>query len=271
MFAFSISDIPSWGWWDVFFTLMVLFGVAGESIADWLKFLPGRHMLKVWSEMSVVVGIAGELLCLMISLHETASLNKEAAADRVIAESLVSTNLQLQKQIVQLQLSLEKQVRKITPDDSKRFIDFLKDKPNKKSINIYVEGNSIDYDFEYRNYAHQFRRMLTEAGYGLPTDDIIRIPNFGIDLKMEYTNRDNPFFIVAYGQQGNIQWPGFQLEVNQPALKSVMHHTSDDKSCLGDINDAFTRIGIVPDIMVRTDWNFVKKNGDWAIFIPPRF
>jgi hypothetical protein len=82
--------IPLWGCFDVVFTLMVLAGVCGESdsiaerlvrekINDPIPVELRRKKLKKWSERILIIGLAGELICLPVSLRESAQLNERAA------------------------------------------------------------------------------------------------------------------------------------------------------------------------------------------------
>ena len=113
MFESLFSSTPIWGLCDILFTLMVLVGVCGESI--WLQriLIPEKpnDLLPVESkrkklgkkfELLLIVGIAGELICIPFSLWESAELNKEAEAAKQIAgeaNERASTNALAAKQL----------------------------------------------------------------------------------------------------------------------------------------------------------------------------
>ncbi len=87
-----IESVPIWvwGWGDILFSFLLVLGVCGEC--DWAakllirdspqNLLPldsKRARLKHIAEIMVIIGVGGELVCLVFSLHESAKLNKEAA------------------------------------------------------------------------------------------------------------------------------------------------------------------------------------------------
>ena len=129
------------------FTLMVMFGVAGEALAARLKFWSPRHVLRRWSEIAVVFGIAGEVICLMVSLRESAQLNKDASAARL--------------EVVKLQTKL--QPRRITRDQRDKFLSVLANDTNKSPVWIVCNnpsGESLDLIFDVRT-------LLDDAGYAV--------------------------------------------------------------------------------------------------------
>ena len=103
-----VKSIPTWGWFDIAFTFIVLVGVAGESkrIAHWLagfsidKTTLGWKMLTdckaetihKYAEWFVIVGVAGEVLCLAFSLNEDFKLNKQAKDEALKVEELRKLN-----------------------------------------------------------------------------------------------------------------------------------------------------------------------------------
>ena len=127
---------------------MVLIGVLGES--DWmLKFLfPDRSMDLMPAElrrramckkagMLLVIGLAGEVICLGFSLWESAKLNKEAAGLR----SMVNPRI-------------------ISDRERDKFIRLLNDAP-KCPVTVHC-GNVNN---ETKIYAESVRKMMTDAGY----------------------------------------------------------------------------------------------------------
>jgi hypothetical protein len=108
-----LSSIPAWGWFDIIFTLMVLGGICGES--PWLgdilisekpnDIIPiesKRKKLKKWSEIALIVGIAGETVCLAFSLWESAKLNKDAADARLEVARLEAQITQTSNNVVRI-------------------------------------------------------------------------------------------------------------------------------------------------------------------------
>ncbi len=86
---FPFSSIPLWGWLDIAFTLSVLLGVIGEmdSVLHWLagtkpkELTPDELAQKKWKRLAealLIVGIAGELVCLAYSLRGTAAFEDDA-------------------------------------------------------------------------------------------------------------------------------------------------------------------------------------------------
>jgi hypothetical protein len=93
------SSIPTWGWFDILCNLAVLVALCGEShwALKWL--IPNnslgktsvkwrREKLKKKFEFLLIVGIAGEVSCLPLSLIESAQLNQEAAEAQVQVKQL---------------------------------------------------------------------------------------------------------------------------------------------------------------------------------------
>jgi hypothetical protein len=123
MFLASVSSflasIPLWGWLDILFTLIVLLGVWMESakIAKFFVriFVPenllGREMvvdskyesLKYTGGILVVLGIAGEVVCLAFSLNDSASLNDKAQKASERAALVESNNLTLRSNVASLE------------------------------------------------------------------------------------------------------------------------------------------------------------------------
>ncbi len=298
----SLENIATFGAW------VVVAGVALEGV-DWYSKYKKRNRCKSSEEKDscwtlaieffsialVVLGLSVEIIAtykaslkahdkinqlttdLTSASNNAASATREARDSKVLVAQisitnaqLVATNLELQKEVVELQMKLLKQVRHITPEENNDFIKYLKSRPHKKPIKIFTLKGTMNFDFETRNYAFQLWKMLKEAGY---EDEECKITEWDYPLTYMagYTNRDNPFFIVIYGQQGNVQWSGIRISVDENGQSVVLTPTPDDTSCLGEIDSAFKQIGVVPDITIRSDWDFVKTNGDWAIFIPPKF
>lgn len=94
-----LSSIPIWGWFDIFSNVVVLVALCGEShwALKWL--IPNnskgetsvkwrREKLKKKFEFLLIIGIAGEVGCLPLSLIESAHLNKEAADAQVQVKQL---------------------------------------------------------------------------------------------------------------------------------------------------------------------------------------
>jgi|CZKV01.1.fsa_nt_gi hypothetical protein len=116
------KNIPAWGWVDILFTAVVLFGVwleASKSARFFaqLKFpknLLGREMLtharheslKHFGWKLVVLGIAGEVVCLAFSLDETAKLNDKAQRASERTAIVESNNLVLRSNVDALHLQL---------------------------------------------------------------------------------------------------------------------------------------------------------------------
>ena len=256
----------------------MLIAVAGEVVCDWSETTGKRAWWKKFFMALLVIGLTYELVEASITDKEASEAiersgiaEQKAGAANERAANTESNNLVLQAKVLELEIKLRKQIRKISPDDNDEFIAFLKNCPHKKPIGVFVEKSIFESDFETRNYTKQIRRMLDDAGFGGTNNDIQQLENYSLFLSTSYTNADTPFFIVAYGQQGNIDWPGLEIAVDQNKRETVMNFTPQDFSCLGYVDAAFIKIGAAPIIMIRTDCKFVKTNGDWAIFIPGRF
>jgi hypothetical protein len=288
MTAFDSSWLKFWEFVSEFGFIMVIVGVVGEGIelvVEWGERRKGKAIapkkprwllpVETFSFAILVIGLAMEFLgshnAMRIADAENVRLNGLASAANERAANTESNNLVLQAKVLQLENKLRTQVRQITPTDNDEFIAFLRNCQHKKPVKVFVEKTIFESDFETRNYTHQIRGMLDAAGYGGKDNDIIKLENFSLIFQVGYTNRENPFFIVVYGKQGNVEWRGLKITVDENQMRTVLQPTSEDESCLGDINAAFSKIGLVPDITIRTDWNFVKTNGDWAIFIPAKF
>jgi hypothetical protein len=279
------ESVAEWGF------RMVFIGVVGEGAEIIAKlyfkksFKKYEHSWDIFSGICwliLVVGLAIEFKgthnVTLIADSENARLTNEAALARreagqanERAANTESNNLVLQSNVDELEIRLRKQLRKISLVDRDEFIDFLKNCPHKKPIQVFVEKSIFEGDFETRNYARQIRGMLDDAGLGGTNEKIHQLENFSMVLFTGYTNTDTPFYTVVYGQEGNISWPGLKITFDGSKGEVVVNYFSDDVSCLGYVNAAFKKIGIVPSITIRTDWDFVKTNGDWAIFIPGRF
>ncbi len=172
------QSIPIWGWLDVFFTILVLLGVCGES--DWfLKLIihdPPNNLVPVQFrqekikkifEAILIFGIAGELMCLPFSLWESAEFNKEAADARLNAGAALeraanteSNNLVLRAKIVELEQKM--QPRTVTKEQQDQFVKLLTNAPK---CPIWILCS--DPTSEMLNYIAQLRKMLNEAGYGI--------------------------------------------------------------------------------------------------------
>lgn len=101
--ASFVTAIPTWAWFDVGFTLMVVGGVAGE--ADWaarffvrdrlLDIMPVESRRKTFKRHAaniLILGLMGELVCLGFALHESAEMHEEA-------ERLRLARVELEKQV----------------------------------------------------------------------------------------------------------------------------------------------------------------------------
>ena len=93
------NSIPLWGWFDIGFNIIVLVSLAGEQdvVAKWLfrekcnDLVPPESLRKNWKrgcEIALIVGIAGEILCLPFSIYGTANAERDAAR----AKAAVTTN-----------------------------------------------------------------------------------------------------------------------------------------------------------------------------------
>jgi hypothetical protein len=158
------ASIPAWGWFDILFTLMVLLGICGETRRIAKCFVSMMHprdipilldwrieKLKKPSQVLLIVGIAGELVCLAFSIHESAGLNEQAAR-------LEFTNLTLR---VELEEAKMRQENAIALNEEKRLIKDLKDAPKGPIWIVYHNTGSFGkYHIAYRLY-----EILSRSGY----------------------------------------------------------------------------------------------------------
>jgi hypothetical protein len=116
-----LSSIPIWGWLDIGFTLLVLMGIGGESewagkslfpekISDLMPPNSKRKKLKSISELLVIFGIAGEVVCLAISLNESAALNERASKNELTAKQLETQLNETKTQLANAETRLNESV-----------------------------------------------------------------------------------------------------------------------------------------------------------------
>jgi hypothetical protein len=145
-----ISLIPAWGWADIFFTLVVLFGVFGEL--DWTierlfpesgnDLLPPKSKRKLFkhiAESCVVLGIAGELVCLAVSLRESSKLNKDAADARLETKRLEAQIAETSVNVANLE------PRRLTAKQIFELANFLRVREHVEGLYVnivYPEGDS---------------------------------------------------------------------------------------------------------------------------------
>lgn len=169
-----VASIPIWGWFDVFFSLMVLAGVCGE--VNW-KELPRNikeRKFKSIAELLLILGIAGELVCLGFSLIESAKLYEKAEIARLEAE-------RIKKLVIW---------RTITPSDS--ITSELKKAPGSVDI-IYEAG-----DAESTWVAMQLETIFGNANWQISVE--IKPPPvnnlfFGLHIPDNPANPDGVLFV----------------------------------------------------------------------------
>ena len=235
----------------------------------------------------IVVEVIAALLISIISGLEVANANEKSASAnleakqaekaagdaRELAVITESNNLVLQTNVLELKIALGKiQARNINLEQSDAFINFLKNRPNKHPVKVYVIERDFENDYETRTYAIQIRKLLDGAGYGAKDDEIVKLPNVRWESS-DYVNTRSPmgpFELVVFGDGSNLHWPGVEI-INQTNPPGVMvYHIGNDKSCLADIIMAFSSIDVNPTIHYYTQ-TFVTKEGEWSVFIPPKF
>jgi hypothetical protein len=188
-----LKSIPVWGWFDVGFTLMVLVGVCGESSKVsryFAKFLvPNKALgfemlvnwksksLKIWAERILIIGIAGEVVCLSFSLKDSAELSSET-------EKLRASNLELEKQI---------QPRRTTPQQQAAIINdlyrwrFVKDKCK---IKVTIQK----FDIEATIFAIQIGNLLANCGFSVEVN-----PNVNASDPLQFGTRFSAHDPVQFG------------------------------------------------------------------------
>jgi hypothetical protein len=163
-----LESIPAWGWVDIGFLILLLAGVIGESekASRWLVLLKspqlrGFSSLIDWesakykrrSERLVWIGIAGELLCLILSLHDSATLYSEAATANAHIEQLRADNLKLEAQI---------QPRRISPEQREAILAYLRAYVPHTDLKVMVWSESSDTEASV--FGMQIVGILREAG-----------------------------------------------------------------------------------------------------------
>jgi hypothetical protein len=212
--SFFLS-IPTWGWFDIGFTLIVLVALAGES--DWTvkrliadkpnELLPPewkRKRLKRKFEFLLIFGIAGELACLPFSLVDSATTNKLAgeANERAANAELKVKQLRKENELLK--------IRRITKNQNDAFVNFLKNYPKG---NVKVIIGLVDSETE--TYAYQIRQMLDEAGYGDgKSGEIIRLENalrINSDILDPMQNSGSDFYFAWFGDSKDKINPKYYL------------------------------------------------------------
>jgi hypothetical protein len=150
IWSFLVS-IPAWGWCDIFFTLLVLVGVCGEW--SWLMsiFTPERpnDLLPIDRKRKnlekkllvvLIIGVAGELVCIPFSLWESSKLNDDAGEARRIAgeaNERASTN-ELAAKKLEIQLN-----------ETKTQLANAEARLNENVANLRAENSAMDTGEEF--------------------------------------------------------------------------------------------------------------------------
>ena len=154
---------------------MVLAGICGET--PWLArfFIPKKRgelrMMTDWrvsrlkkpSEFLLIIGIAGEILCLAFSLVDTAKLNKEAAGIGTTNAQLVADNLVLRSNVAVLEAAV--QWRTIKHEQETNIISHLRPflQTNFMHLNL-VTIHLYATDPEAQAYAYRIEEILRKGG-----------------------------------------------------------------------------------------------------------
>src|ERR1700734_1733234 len=114
-----LNSIPSWGWFDIGFNIIVLVALGGETniVLSWIfpyragDLLPPKkkqQQLKKWCEWLLIFGIAGEISCLPFSLYGTADAENKAGQANERASTSELQVAVLTNETVSLSIELEK-------------------------------------------------------------------------------------------------------------------------------------------------------------------
>lgn len=207
---------------------------------------------EVFWEYVLIVGLGIELLALAVSIPEDLKLKGRI-------EELRQKNDALEA----------KQRRIITPEQHDNFIKILKNSP-KSPVKVYVG----EEDAETRNYAHQIRTMLDDAGYGLgTTNGLIENQSWSYSLPIGDPSTDLSIDFLFFGTRNEpVTWPGITITPNKKIRgENVDWYPNDVRSVPAIVWDAFEKIGIYPAYDSQTNCLDFKKAGDWGIFIPEKF
>jgi hypothetical protein len=147
----ALSLFPIWGWLDLLSTFVVLLGVCGE--VDWVvkKMVPipvesRRIKFKKTSEKVLIIGIAGEMLCLPFSLYDSANLNLKASDAIKEAKQFQDEAAQLTQQNLELKKTMEPRFEKFDAAMFKKLIGISKSKIEVELL--YQEGDVDSYELE---------------------------------------------------------------------------------------------------------------------------
>jgi hypothetical protein len=250
------------------FEQMVIIGVLGELLADGGIFSFGQRLQIIAdgenARLYIIAKQAGKDSAASYERAGIAELKAGEANERAANSELKVEELRKQN----AELTIRLQPRRITQQQRDKFIELLKNSP-KFPVKIFVGRKDTETD----NYAKQMREMLNCAGFGIGEDEKIRdYGDFFISLPVDATNEksmDSPIFMVLFGEPNKpIDWPG--LYVNFTTTQAAVTYNTNDISGFGIINAALQQIGIIGATTSQTNW-FVKKPGDWCIFIPQKF
>ena len=213
MFMFSfLEGFPLLACSEILAALLVAIGCIGELILVFQKpplkeeesraFEKRKHFLERVFVCMVAIGVTMELALLPLSLRESARLNKEAGDARKLAaesnerskqldlariglenqlEELYSTNLVLEKQVVALQITLEKTTnvvanirpRQLTIDQMDRLSIFLRSKSQYfAGTHVRLKAPPQYMDNEAFMYASDIQSALWMGVGGLAPRDI---------------------------------------------------------------------------------------------------
>jgi hypothetical protein len=228
-----LSSILTWGWVDIFSNIVVLVALCGE--AHWaLKWMiPNnskgatsvkwrREKLKKKFEFFLIIGIAGEVGCLPLSLIESADANKAAGTAMTYAANSVSNSVQISLQVagfnkeaagarvaagnaekeagqaneraantesnnlvlrsVVVELEAKSRWRTIAPEQKSAFIDLTKN-VLKLPIRVRMADNA---NAETESYANRIRELLDVAGF-VETNKDLAIANWPAGLNILWT------------------------------------------------------------------------------------
>jgi hypothetical protein len=185
-------------------------------------------------------------------------------------ENLKTQNLVLRARVEQLQ------ARRIDIDQEKRFISYLKNYRLQTPVKVFVG----ERDGETDDYAAEIRTILDEAGYGSgKTNDIIELGDVRIPSSIGETTEDAPFVFEIYATNNDpksMSLPGFKffsdyntrITYTSVSTPSAIY-TNDTGLVLAVVDLAFQSIRVYP--AMHGNNVYLKKPGDWGIFIPKKF
>jgi hypothetical protein len=253
-----LSSIPIWGWIDIFSNVVVFVALCGEShwALKWL--IPNksigktsvkwrREKLKKKFEFLLILGIAGEVGCLPLSIYESSATNLEAKQAEVVAgqaneraANIESNNLVLHTKV--LELEAKSRWRTITPEQEKAFIELTKN-ILKLPIRVRMEDGS---SAEVKSFSQRIRTVLDKAGF-------------------VETNKDQS--IAEWPPEMNVLWTGIGPElppiifVSNPALPGKIIDLRDAQEKLK------TYASYATNTFVKTEFEFVGDDSTPKAFV----